>query len=85
MEIRFSKHSLEKLRIYGIPQEELIQAIQKPKTTCKDVQRGTVIKIFELKGKLFSCIVEGDLIITVYRTDERKLYSRIRSGRWKCY
>ena len=82
--LKFSKHAEDKLRLYGLIQENLLNALEKPLYICEDKEKNSVIYIVELEEKPFSVVVKDDVIITVYRTDLGKLNSRIRSGRWSC-
>ncbi len=82
--MRFSRHALDKLHIYKVSEEEVLRLLPKPVYRCLDKFKGSEILVIELDKSLYSIVVKDGLIITVYRTDLRKLYSRVRSGRWNC-
>ena len=82
--LEFSKHAEDKLKLYETPKESVLKALKNPKYICTDTVRQSIIYILALNGGLFSVVIRENTIITVYKTDERKLNSRIRSGRWSC-
>jgi len=69
--MNFSKHALEKITLFGITEGEVHLALTNPELTCEDIERNSKVFILKIRNRMFS----------IYRTDERKLYSRIRSGR----
>ena len=83
--MEFTKHSLDKIHLLRLSKTEIIDAINNPDIVCEDKYKGSKVYISHIRGKLYSVVVRSDLIITVYRTDEKKLYSRRRSGRWNCF
>ncbi|WP_459775860.1 DUF4258 domain-containing protein [Aquifex pyrophilus] len=85
MDLTFSKHAKDKLELFEIREEEVLQALKEPKYVCQDNEKHSTIYLVEVRKKLFSIVVKEGVIITVYRTDEKKLHSRMRSGRWSCY
>ena len=82
--MKFTKHARDKMKLFSISEEEVIQGLRNPELLCNDELRGSVVYLFRVSGKLYSAVTKGDIIITLYRTDEKRLYSRIRSGRWSC-
>jgi hypothetical protein len=82
--MKFTKHAIDKMKLFSISEEEVIRGIRNPELLCDDKLRGSTVYIFRVGGKLYSAATKGNLIITIYRTDEKRLYSRIRSGRWNC-
>ncbi len=82
--MRFTSHAKDKMELFSISEEEVIQGMQKPQLVCEDKLRGSTIYLFRIDGKLYTAVIKGGLVITIYRTDEKRLYSRIRSGRWSC-
>ncbi len=85
MKIKFTKHVLDKITLFCITDREVLQGIENPEMVCEDTEKGSRIYLFLLKGKLYSAVVKEDTLITLYRTDQQKVYSRKRSGRWNCY
>ena len=83
--MKWSLHAREKLKLFGIEEAEVVSKLNKPYMVCYDNSRQSCIFIVELEGALYSVVEKGGLIVTVYRTDEKKLASRQRSGRWICY
>ena len=63
----------------------MLQGIDNPEVVCEDTEKGSKIYLFLLRGKLYSAVVKKDTLITLYRTDKQRVYSRKRSGRWNCY
>jgi len=85
MDLEFSKHARNKMELFEIKEEEILKSLRKPKYVCEDNEKQSTVYLVNVRGKLFSIVVKEGIIITVYRTDEKKLHSRIRSGRWNCY
>ena len=85
MDLKFSKHARDKMELFEIKEEEILKFLKKPKYICKDNEKKSTVYLVDVRGKLFSIVVKKDMIITVYRTDEKKLHSRKRSERWNCY
>ena len=85
MDLEFSKHARDKMELFEIKEEEILKSLRKPKYVCEDNEKQSMVYLVDVRGKLFSIVVKEGMIITVYRTDEKKLHSRIRSGRWNCY
>ncbi len=85
MNLEFSKHARDKIELFEIKEEEILKFLKKPKYVCEDNEKQSLVYLVDVRGKLFSMVVKEGMIITVYRTDEKKLHSRIRSGRWNCY
>ena len=83
--LKFSKHAKDKLELFEIKEKDLIESLRKPKYICEDNERNSVVYVLYIGEMLFSVVVKENTVITIYRTDEKKLYSRIRSGRWNCY
>ena len=83
--MRFTKHALDKMRLFGLSETEILKGIEYPDLTCIDTKKQSTIYIFRKSGKLYSIVVKEETVITVYRTDEKRLSSRSRSGRWNCY
>ncbi|RMH03572.1 MAG: hypothetical protein D6699_04900 [Aquificota bacterium] len=72
------------MNLFSLSVDEVIKALNNPVKTCFDALKNSKIYICTIRGKLYSVVVRQDVVITLYRTDETKLYSRIRSGRWNC-
>jgi len=72
------------MELFEIREEEILKSLRKPKYVCEDNEKQSKVYWVDIRGKLFSIVVKESMIITVYRTDEKKLHSRIRSGRWNC-
>ncbi len=85
MNLEFSKHAKDKMELFEIKEEEILKALRKPKYVCEDNEKQSTVYLIDVGGKLFSIVVKEGMVITIYRTDEKKLNSRIRSGRWNCY
>ena len=83
--MKWSLHAREKLRLFGIKEVEVMTKLNKPYMVCYDNLKQSRIFIIELGSALYSVVEKEGLIVTVYRTDEKKLASRQRSGRWICY
>lgn len=81
---KLSNHALEKLKLYSINQEEVIYGLKYPELVCEDEDKNSKIYICVIRNKLYSIVTKGNLVITVYKTDKRKLIARKRSGRWNC-
>ena len=73
------------MELFEIKEEEILKSLREPKYVCEDNEKQSTVYLVDIRGKLFSIVVKEGMIITVYRTDEKKLHSRIRSGRWNCY
>ena len=83
--MRFTKHALDKMQLLELSETEILEGVEHPELTCKDAEKRSTIYIFRRSGKLYSVVVKEGAVITIYRTDEKKLSSRRRSGRWNCY
>ena len=83
--MRFTKHAQDKMQLFGLPEDEILEGIEHPELVCEDLDRGSTVYIFRRSGKLYSIVVKEGAVITIYRTDEKRLSSRRRSGRWNCY
>ncbi len=83
--MRLTKHALDKMQLFELSEEEIFKGIEHPELTCKDTEKQSTIYIFRRSGKLYSIVVKEGAVITIYRTDEKRLSSRRRSGRWNCY
>ncbi len=83
--MRFTKHAIDKLSLFALTEEDVLEGLSNPELVCNDVLKGSTIYVFKLRKKLYSAVVKDEALITIYRTDEKKLYSRRRSGRWSCY
>ena len=84
--MEFSKHALEKLKLYGLDTDIVREALKTSKVTeCADTLKGSKIVVVTIDGKFFSVVIKEQVVITVYRTDLKKLNSRRRSKRWNCY
>ena len=83
--MKFTKHALDKMRLFELSETEVLKGIEHPELTCTDTEKQSTIYIFRRSGKLYSVVVKEGAVITVYRTDEKRLSSRRRSGRWNCY
>ena len=85
MNFEFSKHAKDKMELFDIKEEDILKSLMKPRYVCKDNEKQSTVCLVDLRGRLFSIVVKESIVITIYRTDEKKLHSRIRSGRWNCY
>ncbi len=85
MDLNFSKHARDKIELFEIEDKEILNALKRPKYVCVDNEKQSIVYLVEIKGKLYSVVVKESVIITIYRTDRKKLHSRIRGGRWNCY
>ena len=83
--MRFTKHALDKMQLLELSEAEILKGIKYPELTCMDTEKHSTIYIFRKSGKLYSIVVKEGAVITIYRTDEKRLSSRRRSGRWNCY
>ncbi len=83
--MRFTKHALDKMQLLEMSETEVLKGIEYPELICRDTEKSSTIYIFRKSGKLYSVVVKEGAVITIYRTDERRLSSRRRSGRWNCY
>mgnify|MGYP001569369486 CR=1 FL=1 len=82
--MKLSGHAKFKLEIYNIAGEEIIRTSSKPIYEFYDADEETHIKIIELNEILFAlvCNKQTNIIITVYRTDQRTINNRQKSKRW---
>ncbi len=85
MEIRFTRHARDKMQLFELSEREVIKGIEDPELRCRDTEKHSMIYIFKRDGRLYSVVMKGGAVITIYRTDEKRLSSRRRSGRWSCY
>jgi len=83
--MRLTKHAQDKMRLFELSEDEILKGIEYPELVCEDVDKGSTIYIFRRDRKLYTIVVKKEAIITIYRTDEKRLSSRIRRGRWNCY
>ncbi|MDP6778424.1 MAG: hypothetical protein QGI83_16840 [Candidatus Latescibacteria bacterium] len=82
--MHFTQHALDKLRLYGLTTEEIVDGSRDPIEDLCDTNEQSMIKIIQVGGVLLALVIDVETgnLITVYRTDERTLSNRKRTGRW---
>lgn len=80
----FSQHSLDKLEIYGISREVIVESLGLPLYEFQDVVEGSRIKVVQVEQAMFVLVVNAisENVITIYRTDVRTVSNRREANRW---
>ena len=82
--MKFTQHALDKLDLYGILPEEVIESCSSIVHDFYDRKERSGIRIIQVKGILLALVIapETENLITIYRTDERTIDNRRKAGRW---
>jgi hypothetical protein len=82
--LTFSQHSLDKLEIYGISREVIVESLGLPLYEFQDVVEGSRIKVVQVEQAMFVLVVNAisENVITIYRTDVRTVSNRREANRW---
>ena len=82
--MRFTRHALDKLDLYGISPEEITEGCNRALHEFHDRTGNTTIRIIRVQGILLVLVIIPDTenLVTVYRTDERTIENRRKAERW---
>ena len=71
--MKLTLHAKTKLKIYGLPENEILVALEFTINNFFDVKEETYIKIIQWQNNLFVVVCDAmkEKIITVYKTDEQ--------------
>jgi len=82
--MKLTQHAKTKLKIYGVPENEIMAALKNTVNEFFDEKEETYIKIIQWQNNLFAVVCDAmkEKIITVYKTDEQIIINRQKNKRW---
>ena len=82
--MNFTQHALDKLDLYGISPEEIIEGSESAVHEFYDRNENSKIRIIRVKRILLALVIapETENLITIYRTDEETINNRRKAERW---